>query len=99
MAARRAPSTELQARPSVSAPSSTTTSWTKQVADLLQRVDDADAHARRGHDADIPDLAAGFAVERRLVEQDEPLSPAASVSTGAPPRTSAATTPSACSVS
>ena len=42
----------------------------EQVAGLLLGVGDAEAHAVGRHDAGIADLAAGFAVERRLVEHD-----------------------------
>ena len=43
----------------------------EEVAELLLRVGDAHAHAARRHGAGVADLAAGFAVERRLVEDDE----------------------------
>src|SRR5882762_873032 len=42
----------------------------KQIADLLLRARDAEAHAVGAHSAGITDLAAGLAIERRLVEHD-----------------------------
>ena len=42
----------------------------EDVAGMLLRVGDAKAHAVAAHEAGIADLAAGFAVERRLVEHD-----------------------------
>ena len=43
----------------------------EEVAELLLGVGDAHAHVDRRHGAGVADLAAGFAVERRLVEDDE----------------------------
>src|SRR3954468_1683642 len=43
----------------------------EEVAELLLGVGDAHAHVDRRHGAGVPDLTAGFAVERRLVEDDE----------------------------
>ena len=43
----------------------------EEVAELLLGVDHARANAGRVIDADVADLAAGFAVERRLVEDDD----------------------------
>ena len=40
----------------------------EQVAGLLLRVGDAEAHAVGGHHAGVADLAAGLAIERRLVD-------------------------------
>ena len=42
----------------------------KNIAGLLLRVGDAEAHAIAGHHAGIADLAAGFAVERGLVQHN-----------------------------
>src|SRR5262245_3198548 len=42
----------------------------EQVAGLLLRVSDAEAHAIRAHCAGIANLAAGLAIERRLIEHD-----------------------------
>ena len=64
---------------------------------LLLRVGDAEAHAvARSISAGVADLAAGLAVERRLVEHDarRPRRPSRSA-TSLPSRTSAATSPSA----
>src|SRR5436190_627629 len=41
-----------------------------EVAGALLRVGDAEAHALAAHGADVADLTAGFAVERRLVEDN-----------------------------
>ena len=45
----------------------------EEVAELLARVDDGGAEAGRGDFADVADLAAGLAVERRLVEDQRAL--------------------------
>ena len=72
----------------------------EQVAGLLLGVGDAEAHAVGGHHAGVADLAAGLAVERRLVDDDRAaLAGLPSSATSLPSRTSAATTPSAVSVS
>src|SRR5581483_9923935 len=42
----------------------------EQVAGLLLGVGDTEANAVSGHDTGVADLAAGFAVERRLVHHD-----------------------------
>src|SRR5688572_32059779 len=42
----------------------------EQVAPLLLSVGDTEAHAVASHHAGVADLAAGFAVERRLVDDD-----------------------------
>src|SRR5262249_60647926 len=42
----------------------------KQIA-LLGRIGDAEAHAVRGHHAGVANLAAGFAIERALVEDND----------------------------
>src|ERR1700722_17910532 len=40
----------------------------EEIAGLLLGVGDAETHALTGHDAGIPDLTTGFAVKRRLVQ-------------------------------
>ena len=45
-----------------------------EIAELLLRVGDRGAKAGRGDLADVADLAAGLAVERRLVEDERALS-------------------------
>src|SRR5262249_22693440 len=42
----------------------------EQVAGFLLRVSDAETHAIRAHCAGIANLAAGLAIERRLIEHD-----------------------------
>ena len=61
-------------RPACSAPCVTVPRWTKQIAGLLLRVAHRELAARgREHRAGVADLAAGFAVERRLVDDDRGL--------------------------
>jgi len=63
-------------------------------------IGDAESHALAGHQAGIADLAAGFRVKRRLVQNDGATRAGLErLSTSLPSFTSAATTPSAVSVS
>ena len=57
------------ATPSLSVPSSTVPMMHEQIAGLLLRIGDAKAHALARHHAGVADLAAGLAIERRLVER------------------------------
>jgi len=70
-----------------------------QVARLLLGIGDAESHALAGHQAGIADLAAGFRVNGVWFRTMAPLAPALRLSTSLPSFTSAATTPSAVSVS
>ena len=47
----------------------------EEVAQLLLRIGDEDPQAHGGHHAHVADLAARFAIERRLVEHDQALLP------------------------
>src|SRR5271168_924747 len=42
----------------------------KEIAGHLLGIGDAEPHTLAGHDAGVADLAAGFRVERRLVQND-----------------------------
>src|SRR6202047_2558215 len=44
----------------------------KQIAEFLLGIVDTEANAACTHDAGVADLAAGFAIERRLIEDDGP---------------------------
>jgi hypothetical protein len=85
-------------RPAIS-PSSIVASWTNKRAELLLRIADRRAALRPGDDAGIADLAAGFAIERRLVDQDHRLLAHPALLTSLPSATIAVTWPSAVSVS
>ena len=81
------------------APSSTVPSVHEKVAGALLGVGDREAHAIRRITPVSPTWPPDFGIERRLVEDERPVSPAFSSATSWPSRTSAATTPSALSVS
>ena len=42
----------------------------KQIAEFLLGIVDTEENAACAHDAGVADLAAGFAIERRLIEDD-----------------------------
>ena len=71
----------------------------EQVARLLLGVGDLETKPLAEHEPGVADLAAGLAVERRLVKHDGAALPGLEGGTSLPSFTSAATTPSARSVS
>ena len=44
----------------------------KKIAEFLLGIVDTEANAACAHDAGVADLAAGFAIERRLIKDDGP---------------------------